>query len=64
MLTILELVLWKLMALHQVGYRVLKSNIITFKEAQMVIVQDNNGTPQDTTDDGDQLYLTVFFNKR
>ena len=35
----------------------LKSNIITFKEAQMVIVQDNNGTPQDTTDDGDQLYF-------
>ena len=33
-----------------------KGSAITVRESQMVIVQDNNGTPNDTTDDGSQLY--------
>ena len=33
-----------------------KGSAIKVRESQMVIVQDNNGTPLDTTDDGDQLY--------
>jgi len=33
-----------------------KGSAIKVRESQMVIVKDNNGTPLDTTDDGDQLY--------